>query len=132
MIALQLARDFADKTNAHDTQGLIALMSPDRVFIDSLGTRVTRPAIETGWAAYFAMVPDYWIKIDSAFGEGNQVAFLGSAGGTYVPKEGSLNAENRWETPAAWLAIVRDDRVSQWRVYCDNEPIRQRMKAAGQ
>jgi ketosteroid isomerase-like protein len=130
MVTLQVARDFADKINAHDTEELIALMSSDHIFVDSLGNRVTRPAIEAGWAAYFAMVPDYWIKIDSAMGEGDVVAFFGSAGGTYVPEEGALNAENRWETPAAWLATVRDDKVSQWRVYCDNEPIRQRMRAA--
>jgi ketosteroid isomerase-like protein len=130
-MALQVARDFADKINAHDTQGLIALMSADHVFIDSSGNTVTRPAIDTGWSAYFAMVPDYWIRIDSAVCEGDVVALFGSAGGTYVPKVGAIKQENRWETPAAWLATVRDGKVSQWRVYCDNEPIREKMRTAG-
>jgi ketosteroid isomerase-like protein len=62
----QVARDFADRINAHDTQGLIALMSPDHVLIDSLGNKFTRPAIAAGWAAYFAMVPDYRIRISTA------------------------------------------------------------------
>jgi ketosteroid isomerase-like protein len=124
----QVARDFAARINAHDTPGLIALMSPDHVLIDSLGNKFARPAIEAGWAAYFTMVPDYWIKIESTFAEGEVVALFGSAGGTYVPKEGALKAENRWETPAAWLATVRDGRVSEWRVYCDNEPIREKMR----
>ncbi|HXJ94489.1 MAG TPA: nuclear transport factor 2 family protein [Terriglobia bacterium] len=128
---LQVARAFADRINAHDTLGLIALMSPDHALIDSLGNKVVRPAIEGGWAAYFAMVPDYWIRIDSAMVEGDVAAFFGSAGGTYVPKGAELRPENRWETPAAWLARVRDGKVSQWRVYCDNEPIREKMKTAG-
>ena len=130
MIALQVARDFADKINAHDTQGLIALMSPDHVSIDSLGNRVTRPAIETAWAAYFAMVPDYWITIESAISDGDVAALFGSAGGTYVPKAGAQWPEDRREAPAAWLATVRKGKVAQWQIYCDNEPIRQKMRAA--
>ena len=130
-MVLQVARDFADRNNAHDTQGLIALMSADHVLIDSLGNKVTRPAIETGWAAYFAMVPDYWIRIDRAMAEGEVVALFGSAGGTYVPKGGEPKPENRWDTPAAWFATVREGKISQWRVYCDNEPIRERIRTAG-
>ena len=124
----EVAKEFAARINAHDTQGIIALMSPDHVLIDSLGNRFTRPAIEAGWAAYFAMVPDYWIKIDQVISDGDVVALFGSAGGTYVHKEGVLKPENSWETPAAWLATVREGRVSQWRVYCDNEPIREKIR----
>lgn len=127
----EVAREFGARINAHDTGGLIALMSPDHVLFDSLGNKFTRPAIEAGWAAYFAMVPDYWIKIDSAITEGDVVAIFGSAGGTYLPKGGALKPENRWEAPAAWLVTVRDGKVSQWRVYCDNEPIREKMRIAG-
>ncbi len=131
MLVAQIARDFADRINAHDTPGLIALMSPDHVLVDSLGNKVSRPAIEAGWAAYFAMVPDYWIRIESAISEGDVAALFGSAGGTYVPKRGEPSSENRWETPAAWLATVREGKVSQWRVYCDNEPVREKMRTAG-
>jgi ketosteroid isomerase-like protein len=128
---LQVARGFADRINAHDTAGLIVLMSADHVLIDSLGNKFTRPAVEGGWAAYFAMVPDYWIKIDRAIADGNVVALFGSAGGTYVPKDSGLLPENRWEAPASWLVTVRDGKVSRWRVYCDNEPIREKMRTAG-
>ena len=124
----EVAREFAARINAHDTQGIVSLMSPDHALIDSLGNRFTRPAIEAGWAAYFAMVPDYWIRIDRTIAEGDVVALFGSAGGTYVPQNGILKPENRWETPGAWLVTVRDERVSQWRVYGDNEPIREKMR----
>jgi ketosteroid isomerase-like protein len=129
MDILEVTREFAGRINAHDTQGIISLMSPDHVLIDSLGNRFARPAIEAGWAAYFAMVPDYWIKIDRTIAEGGVVALFGSAGGTYVRKEGILKPANRWEIPAAWLVTVRGERVSEWRVYCDNEPIREKMRS---
>lgn len=75
------------------------------------------------WQAYFGMFPDYWIRVEEAIESGDVVVLLGTAGGTYSVA-GRLEAENRWETPAAWRALVRDDRVAGWRVYADNEPVR--------
>jgi hypothetical protein len=43
--------------------------------------------------------------------EGEVAAMFGSAGGTYVPKGGELKPENRWETPAAWLATLWNGEV---------------------
>jgi hypothetical protein len=42
-----------------------------------------------------------------------------------------LVKENRWETPAAWRAVVVDGLVAEWRVYTDNEPMRERMRGKG-
>jgi len=36
---------------------------------------------------------------------------------------GNLLAEAHWEIPAAWKAVVHNERVSEWRVYADNEPV---------
>lgn len=74
------------------------------------------------------MVPDYQITITETFEEGERVALFGSAGGTHVAG-GELLASNRWETPAAWSAVVKSGRVSEWRVYADNELIRRIMRA---
>ena len=41
---------------------------------------------------------------------------------------GELRAENRWETPAAFRAVVEDGLVAEWRVYADNEPMRRLMR----
>jgi len=122
--------EFVARINAHDADGLAALMAPDHAMIDSLGNRFTRPAIESGWAAYFRMVPDYRVEIERALVEGDTVALFGSAGGTYVPGGGGPEAANAWKAPAAWLATLRGGQVLEWRIYCDNEPIRQRMRAA--
>jgi hypothetical protein len=90
--------------------------------------RVTgREQMTKGWQAYFAMVPDYTITIDETFADGSVVVLLGLAQGTYATG-GQLQPENKWQTPAAWRAVVRGSLVAEWRVYADNEPIRQVMR----
>ena len=107
-------------------------MTANHKFVDSLGDVSTRPSIEAGWRSYFEMVPDYWIKIDWELSAGDIVILIGKAGGTYVPEGGSTKSENKWETPAAWVAKVRDGMVAEWRIYSDNEPIRARMRSSEQ
>jgi hypothetical protein len=55
---------------------------------------------------------------------------LGVAEGTYAP-HGELKAENRWKTPIAIRAQVEGGLVVEWRVYADNEPLRDRMRKNG-
>jgi hypothetical protein len=55
-------RAFVERINAHDNDGLIALMSPRYAFIDSLGNKFPYAKARDGWRHYFTMVPDYWIR----------------------------------------------------------------------
>ncbi len=119
-----------ERINAHDAEGLVRLMTEDHTFVDSMGDRSARPVIEDGWKQYFEMVPDYWIRIDREVSKGDTAILIGKAGGTYVPKGGSLKPENGWETPAVWVAKVQGRRIAEWRIYSDNEPIRARMKSS--
>jgi hypothetical protein len=52
---------------------------------------------------------------------------LGVVEGTYT-SDGKLKPENHWKTPAALRAFIEDGKVAEWRVYADNEPIRQRIR----
>ncbi len=114
---------FLDRINQHDADKLAALMADDHVFIDSLGQSVTgREKMRSGWRAYFAMCPDYWVSHDEILASGDRVAVFGAAGGTIAAGE-TLPPENRWRTTAAWLAIVEGGLVKQWRVYADNKPV---------
>lgn len=122
-----VARRFVRRINAHDVEGLIDLMSANHTFVDSLGAISARPAIEEGWKQYFRMVPDYRVKIVQTYSQGGTVILIGMAGGTYVAKDGVMRPENKWETPAVWIARVRSRKVQMWRVYSDNEPIRAKM-----
>jgi hypothetical protein len=73
------------------------------------------------------MCPDYSIAVEETYGDGPAVVMLGVAEGTYTP-DGKLKPENRWKTPAVFRALVEDGKVAEWRVYADNEPIRERMR----
>jgi ketosteroid isomerase-like protein len=114
-----------DALNHQSVDELTGLMTEDHVFIDSLGTRFEgRDMMKTGWAGYFSMVPDYTITIEETYSDGPVVVMLGTAQGT-CSVDGRLLPGNRWETPAAWRALIRGSLVAGWRVYADNEPIRQ-------
>jgi hypothetical protein len=76
------------------------------------------------------MVPDYSIAVEESFFDGPVVLMLGVAEGTYAPA-GELKAENRWKMPVALRAQIEDGLVAEWRVYADNEPIRDRMRKNG-
>lgn len=116
MSAKEVIALFVAAINRHDPQALASLMTPDHVFIDSLGHHVIGAAsMEAGWRGYFAMCPDYWIRTDHIVAESNVVLAAGEAGG-------SINGE-KWQTPAAWKAVIREDKVAEWQVFADNKPV---------
>jgi ketosteroid isomerase-like protein len=129
LAARNVAKAFIERINAGDVAGLAALMTEDHRFVDSLGNAVTgREAMRQGWVGYFGMVPDYRLVMDDWFCEGSFVVMLGTASGTYSP-DGSLKPDHHWTTPTAIRAIIRENQVAEWRVYADNEPIRELMRA---
>lgn len=91
-------------------------MTADHIFIDSLGNAVSgRETMRAGWKGYFAMCPDYRVSHEDIFHSGDTVGAFGSAGGTI--------GETRWQTPAAWRAVVRGGLIKEFRVYADNKPV---------
>jgi ketosteroid isomerase-like protein len=123
----EVALSFVAKINAHDVEGLAALMSPDHAFIDGLGT-VTRGAdrMRRAWQGYFAWFPDYSIEVTQHFSRGGDIALFGTARGTFAVN-GRLEEQDSWQVPAAWRAVIRDGRVTEWQVYCDNDRARKIM-----
>ena len=123
-----VAQAFVRMINRQDVAALAELMSPDHRFTDSLGNVVAgREKMRGAWAAYFSMVPDYSLAIDEFYESGPAVVMLGAAQGTYSA-DGTLKDENRWNMPVALRAMVRDGLISEWQVYADNEPLRERMR----
>jgi ketosteroid isomerase-like protein len=121
------AQAFVRAINRQSVEDLAELMTADHHFIDSLGSLVSgREKMRVGWAAYFRMIPDYAIEIEETCCDGPVVVMLGTARGTYSA-DGTLKEENRWQTPAAFRAFIEEDKVAEWRVYCDNEPVRRKM-----
>ncbi len=125
--AESVAKAFVEAINRRDVRALANLMTAAHRFTDSLGNIVEgRDKMHAGWAAYFRMVPDYSIMIEETHCSGSIVVMLGSVQGTYTA-DGTLREENRWQTPAAFRAVIEDGKVAEWRVYADNEPIRRLM-----
>jgi hypothetical protein len=83
--------------------------------------------MQAAWTAYFRMVPDYRISHEEVFSIRDIVALFGKAEGTYTV-DGKLNKDNFWTAPASWMARVENGKIKEWRVYCDNEPIRAIMR----
>jgi ketosteroid isomerase-like protein len=122
-----IAYAFVEAINDQDVGKLAKLMSSEHRFVDSVGAVVQGgEKMRDGWAAYFRMVPDYTVAVNETFSNGSSVVMLGVARGTYV-KDGPPLPENSWQTPAAWRAQIQDEKVVEWRVYADNEPIRRLM-----
>lgn len=125
-------REFVARINRHDLPGLLQFATSDHRFIDAAGVVVTgRDELRAAWQGYFRMVPDYWIAIDKSLAQNDIVLLVGRAGGTYAP-DGLLSPARRWQVPAAWRAVVRADRVAEWQVYADNEPLRAVMWDSGE
>ncbi len=131
MTPKQVATKFAEAIGSRDVDALHELMTEDHTFIDGMGTTVSgRERMRDGWRGYYTMVPDYAIEITEIFESGNVVAMLGMAFGTFS-SDGTLKKENFWKVPAAWRAVIDGDKVRQWQVYADNEPIRVIMRREG-
>lgn len=128
--AERAALSFVGAINRHDVERMAALMTSGHRMVDSMAQEVKgRDAVRACWVGYFHMVPDYSIAVEETFCDGPVVVMLGVAKGTYAP-EAWLKVENRWETPVALRATIKDGKVAEWRVYADNEPMRERMRAA--
>jgi ketosteroid isomerase-like protein len=126
-LSIAIAQAFVRAINRQSVDALAELMTADHRFIDSLGNQVEgREKMRAGWAGYFRMVPDYTIAIEESYCDGPVVVMLGMARGTYS-SDGALKEENPWQTPTVFRAFIEGDKVAEWRVYCDNEPVRQKM-----
>ena len=125
MLPVEVSRSFVERINAHDLDGMVALLASDHRLIDSMGAELHgRDGVREGWRQYFVMVPDYTVDVARSFSDGPEVVLLGNARGTYTA-DGTLQAGNAWSTPVACRALIRDGLVAEWQVYSDNEPIRQ-------
>ena len=116
--------DFERRINSRNPAAVAALLTPDSVFVDSLGSRMQGvEKLRTAWEGFFKMVPDYAISHEEIFGQGDKVAVFGYARGTFS-QDGRIRQENSWTTTAAWLAVVKEGKIASWQVFADNEPIR--------
>jgi ketosteroid isomerase-like protein len=124
----ETVEQFISAINGRSVDTITNLLTEDHLFVDSLGEWIEgREDMRQGWLGYFALVPDYRIEVSEMIVRGDVVAIFGMASGTYS-SGGPLRDENRWSTPGAWRAVVRDGKIKEWLVFADNEPVRRIMR----
>ena len=114
---IEVVREFINRINAQDSVGIFALKSSDFVFVDSTGGKFSKKEVD--WEDYFAMFPDYAIRVDEVLVKGKTVVVLGSFSETYAVN-GELREENYVTAPAVWKGVVEDGLISLWQVYTDH------------
>ena len=108
---------FVDAINAHDVNRLGELMTDDHTFVDPYGSEVIgRETMLAGWRGYFEWFPDYQIEVNDIFERQSEFGMFGFATGSFKG-----NADRKWRLPAAWKAVVRDDRIAWWQVVADTK-----------
>ena len=110
---------FVAAINAADLAALAALMPDDHRFVDSMGSEIVgREKMLAGWRGYFQMFPGYRITVEQRLEAGDRVGLFGRTVATHAASGREVKMR------AAWLALVRDGLIAEWRVYADNEPAR--------
>jgi ketosteroid isomerase-like protein len=114
---------FVAAINSGRPEKIAGAMSPDALFIDSLGNRIEgKAALLDGWRAYLRLFPDYRVEIEAMFVEEREAMLRGWAGGT-LHRDGRAVDNGGWRIPAAWRALTDSRRVTLWQVFADNSPV---------
>ncbi len=122
--SLSVVKEYINRINNHDLNGMLEITDDNAVFIDSMGINTAgKRDMEKAWDMFLTFFPDYTIQTKDIISKNGMVAVFGTAKGT-VATGGRILAENKFEIPASWTALVKDGKISKWRVYADNEPVR--------
>ena len=120
---LNKAANFIEEINKHNVNGIFDMMSPDHKFVDSMGIVCNgRREMKKAWKGFFSWFPDYEITVMHTLITNDTVGFFGYATGSFY---NDVNDPfNKFKIPAAWRAKIKDDQISEWQVYADNEMVR--------
>lgn len=111
MKPVEIVSKFNEFINNRDIQGLERLMTEDHTFIDSANnTDKGKKACLNAWRGFFQSFPDYKNIFENITAEKNVVKIIGYSTCSNPVLEGS----------AIWTAKIKEDKVSEWRVYEDN------------
>jgi ketosteroid isomerase-like protein len=114
-----IAIRFVKAINDHDVDEIINLMSEDHIFIDAKDNKsVGKKGMKEGWEGYYELFPDYQIEISDITENVSTIGLFGYSSATYKNITNKLNS-NFWRIPASWKAIVENNKIKHWQVYCD-------------
>jgi ketosteroid isomerase-like protein len=109
---------FNEYINNQDLENLAGLMTEDHTFVSVSGkVEKGRELMKDTWAEFFILYPDYCNIFSRVESRSNCVIMVGH----------SECSEESLDGPALWTAIIKDDRVAEWRVYDDTEETRRKL-----
>lgn len=110
---------FVKAVNDHDVNEIVNLMSDDHIFIDGTNhATFGKKVMKEGWIGYYELFPDYKIEITDITENESMIGLFGYVNATYKNLTNTLNS-NVWRITASWKAIVENNKVKHWQVYCD-------------
>jgi predicted enzyme related to lactoylglutathione lyase/ketosteroid isomerase-like protein len=113
--------DFVTAINEHDTDRLSTLMTVDHILLDAQGKEISgQDTLQKAWISYFKWFPDYIIELSEVWEMGPVIMATGFASASFKGMAGE-NGAFRWKIPAAWKAIIREDKISHWQVFADTK-----------
>ena len=110
---------FVKAINDHNVNEIVNLMSEDHIFIDATNHKtVGKTGMKEGWKGYYELFPDYKIEISDITENESVIGLFGYVNATYKNLTNNLNS-NFWRISASWKAIVENNKIRHWQVYCD-------------
>lgn len=102
---------FNEAINNQDIEALSSLMSEEHTFIDTAGTSFAgkKGSVKT-WKGFFEAFPDYKNYFEKIIKADDKVIVIGKSSCSYSDLDG----------PAIWTAKVKEEKVTEWRVYDDS------------
>ncbi len=119
----QVVSDFVDAINEADPEKIVSLLTEDHIFIDSQDNKVTgKDNLRLAWTGYFGLIKDYRIEINETIENKSVVYMTGYACGDCKKPENE-GPFVHWKIPAAWKAVISDNKIKSWQVYADNSVV---------
>jgi ketosteroid isomerase-like protein len=110
---------FNDAITRRDLAILGSLMTDDHTFVDSSGNVISgKEDVLEAWTGFFEAFPDYrnvWTHL------------VRGSDGLIAIGRSVCASQPELDGPAIWAANVRDNKVSEWRVYEDTPSNRTRL-----
>lgn len=114
---------FIERINAHDVNGIVALMAEDYRFVNSSGDSFHGlEFMREEWTKHFDRYPDFHIHVNAIIAGEEGVGVFGEAEGTYTSDD-PVEEDDHWRIPAAFYGIASDGKMAHWQVYADSSVV---------
>jgi ketosteroid isomerase-like protein len=124
---IDITLQFVEHINRQDLPDLVELMSEEHTFIDLAGdVHRGRETMQEGWAQYFSMCPQYMIHVSEVYLSDLDVILVGRTTGSHVQQPRHIEIQDT----LIWVASIENDRVTQWKLYYDNDQNRAALGAS--